>query len=78
MALIHSEGVLAGEMKHGTLALVDETLPILVVCHYSSSCCQPICVSGAYTWALDVLMVMAWSSGMQLSFDRILLGCSDT
>ena len=31
MALIHSEGVLAGEMKHGTLALVDETLPILVV-----------------------------------------------
>lgn len=31
MALIHSEGVLAGEMKHGTLALVDETMPILVV-----------------------------------------------
>jgi glucosamine 6-phosphate synthetase-like amidotransferase/phosphosugar isomerase protein len=31
VALIHSEGVLAGEMKHGTLALVDETLPILVV-----------------------------------------------
>ncbi len=31
MALIHSEGVLAGEMKHGTLALVDESMPILVI-----------------------------------------------
>jgi glucosamine--fructose-6-phosphate aminotransferase (isomerizing) len=31
VALIHSEGILAGEMKHGPLALVDETLPVLVV-----------------------------------------------
>ena len=31
MALIHSEGILAGEMKHGPLALVDESLPIIVV-----------------------------------------------
>lgn len=31
MALIHSEGILAGEMKHGPLALVDETIPIVVV-----------------------------------------------
>ena len=31
MALIHSEGILAGEMKHGPLALVDENLPIIVI-----------------------------------------------
>lgn len=31
MALIHSEGINAGEMKHGPLALVDEHLPIVVV-----------------------------------------------
>ncbi|KAI8470318.1 MAG: glucosamine--fructose-6-phosphate aminotransferase [Monoraphidium minutum] len=31
VALIHSEGILAGEMKHGPLALVDEHLPIIVV-----------------------------------------------
>ena len=31
VALMHSEGILAGEMKHGPLALVDETMPILVV-----------------------------------------------
>ena len=31
MALIHSEGILAGEMKHGPLALVDENLPIIVM-----------------------------------------------
>lgn len=30
VALMHSEGILAGEMKHGPLALVDENLPIVV------------------------------------------------
>lgn len=28
---MHSEGILAGEMKHGPLALVDENMPIIVV-----------------------------------------------
>lgn len=28
---MHSEGILAGEMKHGPLALVDDTMPILVI-----------------------------------------------
>ena len=27
---MHSEGINAGEMKHGPLALVDETMPIVV------------------------------------------------
>ena len=31
VALMHSEGILAGEMKHGPLALVDDKLPIVVV-----------------------------------------------
>jgi len=31
VALMHSEGILAGEMKHGPLALVDEKLPIIVI-----------------------------------------------
>jgi len=31
VALMHSEGILAGEMKHGPLALVDEDMPIIVV-----------------------------------------------
>ncbi|MEW5310842.1 MAG: hypothetical protein WDW38_002603 [Sanguina aurantia] len=31
VAVIHSEGILAGEMKHGPLALVDEHLPIIVI-----------------------------------------------
>ncbi|XP_010550839.1 PREDICTED: glutamine--fructose-6-phosphate aminotransferase [isomerizing] 2-like [Tarenaya hassleriana] len=31
IALMHSEGLLAGEMKHGPLALVDENLPIVVI-----------------------------------------------
>jgi glutamine---fructose-6-phosphate transaminase (isomerizing) len=31
VSLMHSEGILAGEMKHGPLALVDEEMPIVVV-----------------------------------------------
>ena len=28
---MHSEGILSGELKHGPLAMVDETLPILMI-----------------------------------------------
>lgn len=28
---MHSEGILAGELKHGPLALVDEAMPLLMV-----------------------------------------------
>lgn len=31
VSYMHSEGINAGEMKHGPLALVDEKLPIVVV-----------------------------------------------
>lgn len=31
VAYMHSEGILAGEMKHGPLALVDENLAIIVI-----------------------------------------------
>lgn len=37
VALMHSEGILAGEMKHGPLALVDETLPIIVIATHDAS-----------------------------------------
>lgn len=28
---MHSEGILAGELKHGPLALVDKAMPVLMV-----------------------------------------------
>ena len=28
---LHSEGILAGELKHGPLALVDEDMPVLMI-----------------------------------------------
>ena len=31
VSVMHSEGILAGEIKHGPLALVDENMPILVI-----------------------------------------------
>ncbi|CAI5465155.1 unnamed protein product [Closterium sp. Yama58-4] len=42
VALMHSEGILAGEMKHGPLALVDATLPIIVVATRDSTCSEGI------------------------------------
>jgi glucosamine--fructose-6-phosphate aminotransferase (isomerizing) len=32
LAYIHSEGIHTGELKHGPLALVDEELPVIMVC----------------------------------------------
>ncbi|CAG5121674.1 unnamed protein product, partial [Candidula unifasciata] len=32
LTYMHSEGILAGELKHGPLALVDKNMPVLMVC----------------------------------------------
>jgi glucosamine--fructose-6-phosphate aminotransferase (isomerizing) len=31
LSYMHSEGILAGELKHGPLALIDETLPVIFI-----------------------------------------------
>ncbi|ORZ12261.1 hypothetical protein BCR42DRAFT_420317 [Absidia repens] len=31
ISYMHSEGILAGELKHGTLALVDENMPVILI-----------------------------------------------
>ena len=31
LCYLHSEGILAGELKHGPLALVDEDMPVILV-----------------------------------------------
>ncbi|KAI6116224.1 hypothetical protein F5141DRAFT_1187539 [Pisolithus sp. B1] len=31
IAYMHSEGILAGELKHGPLALIDENMPVIIV-----------------------------------------------
>lgn len=28
---MHSEGIMAGELKHGPLALIDENMPVLMI-----------------------------------------------
>ncbi|XVF56389.1 hypothetical protein PTKIN_Ptkin06aG0116600 [Pterospermum kingtungense] len=45
VALMHSEGILAGEMKHGPLALVDENLPIVVIAT-RDACFRLVCFLG--------------------------------
>jgi glutamine---fructose-6-phosphate transaminase (isomerizing) len=34
LAYIHAEGYAAGELKHGSLALIDETIPVIVIAPY--------------------------------------------
>ena len=31
LAYVHTEGILAGELKHGPLALIDENLPVIMI-----------------------------------------------
>ena len=38
VSYMHSEGINAGEMKHGPLALVDDKLPIVVVSRLLQAC----------------------------------------
>ena len=38
---MHSEGILSGELKHGPLALVDSTMPILLVSAVASCSAPP-------------------------------------
>ena len=28
---MHSEGILSGELKHGPLALIDDTMPVMMI-----------------------------------------------
>ena len=32
ISYVHAEGYAAGEMKHGPIALIDESLPVIVIC----------------------------------------------
>lgn len=31
LTYMHSEGIMAGELKHGPLALVDEFMPVIMI-----------------------------------------------
>jgi glucosamine 6-phosphate synthetase-like amidotransferase/phosphosugar isomerase protein len=31
LTYMHSEGIMAGELKHGPLALVDNTMPVIMI-----------------------------------------------
>ena len=36
ISYIHAEGFAAGEMKHGPIALIDDTVPVIVLCPKNS------------------------------------------
>src|SRR6202521_4363783 len=36
ISYIHAEGIAAGELKHGPIALIDETMPVIVIAPYDA------------------------------------------
>ncbi len=36
ISYIHAEGIAAGELKHGTIALIDENVPVIVIAPYDN------------------------------------------
>ena len=38
ISYIHAEGYAAGEMKHGPIALIDETVPVIVAGAHATPC----------------------------------------
>ena len=41
ISYIHAEGYAAGELKHGPIALIDETMPVIVIAPYDASSRRP-------------------------------------
>lgn len=41
VSYMHSEGILAGELKHGPLALIDENMPVILIMTKDSL--YPVC-----------------------------------
>lgn len=44
ISYMHSEGILAGELKHGPLALIDENMPVVLIMTKDSL--YPVCLEG--------------------------------
>lgn len=78
VALMHSEGMLAGEMKHGPLALVDENLPIIVIATrdgcFRLVCCMIVgChISNILCFIIDIDFWLHTASSSQ-SFSNFML-----
>ncbi|XP_047738656.1 glutamine--fructose-6-phosphate aminotransferase [isomerizing] 1 [Hyalella azteca] len=51
---MHSEGILAGELKHGPLALVDKGMPIIMICMRDNT----FVVSIVFTTTIIIIYVM--------------------
>lgn len=48
---MHSEGILAGELKHGPLALVDKAMPVLMIAMRDKTFDVSI-FSNSFIWSL--------------------------
>lgn len=52
---MHSEGILAGELKHGPLALVDKNMPVIML--ISRDAVFQVCCPAIHCWKKKNLSV---------------------
>lgn len=66
---MHSEGILAGELKHGPLALVDKVMPVIMIImrdHTYVKCQNALQqvvarqVRPIHTQIMDIVLVNIW------------------
>lgn len=59
---MHSEGILAGELKHGPLALVDDSMPIMMVITrdnvYQVSSVKNLAKWRGWTWQVTEVFIL--------------------
>ena len=76
---MHSEGILAGELKHGPLALVDKDMPVLMIAlrgktyDVSSCVCFENITGGIFCLKLPIeqifiIFLLIWFSAFFLKF----------
>lgn len=72
---MHSEGILAGELKHGPLALVDKLMPVIMIImrdHTYAKCQnalqQVIARQVSWEWLSGHLGVKSWVISTYLNF----------
>lgn len=58
---MHSEGILAGELKHGPLALIDKQMPVIMV--IMKDPCFAKCQNALQQITARQVRVLSWADG---------------
>ena len=57
---MHSEGILAGELKHGPLALVDKAMPVMMIVMRDHLFAVSNCFSTKRSWCKSIAEILVF------------------